>query len=209
VLDSLFARYTFDSSISPETDDSGSLRDGTINGALWVNDGLRGGVLEFDGLSSYMVIPSISGGTPELTFSSWINLASLPSTLSAIYAVDQWSPQGFHYNLRFSGAVEAGVEGNTPVAVQSNRSFGAGDFGQWFHIAVVYDSTAMTTQIYIDGALDNSVAHTAVYDARLLLARIGGYSGSARWFDGRMDDVRLYSRALSGSEINRVYNATK
>ena len=208
VLDTLLIRYTFDSSASPETDDSGNGHTGTVSGATWLDDGSRGGVLQFDGLSGYMEVPSISAGAPDITFVAWLNIASLPSVMRAIYAVDEWSPRGFHINLKTSGIIEAGVESNSPVAVESSYAVGIGDVGRWLHYAVAYDSTAMTTRVYVDGAPSGSTTHTVVNDAKLSLARIGAFGGS-RWFHGKMDDVRIYGRALSDVEINTVFQATQ
>jgi hypothetical protein len=61
---------------APEIDDSGNGFDGILNGATWVNDGVLGKVLEFDGICDYVDLPEIDSSAPHLTITTWINLSS-------------------------------------------------------------------------------------------------------------------------------------
>jgi hypothetical protein len=51
--------------VAPEIDDSGNGFDGILNGATWVNDGVLGGVLEFDGICDYVDFPEIDSSAPR------------------------------------------------------------------------------------------------------------------------------------------------
>ncbi len=74
--------------------------------------------------------------------------------------------------------------------------------GEWVHIACVRDITAQTIAVYLNGALDKSVAHsnTNGLTAQPLL-NIGGNTLDSRYFTGLMDDVKIFDAALTQPEI--------
>jgi hypothetical protein len=78
---------------------------------------------------------------------------------------------------------------------------------KWTHVAATYDGTAL--RIYINGVLDNSmpVTGTTCANAEPLVigAKVMPSQGiSEAYFDGRIDDVRVYRRALAASAIRRI-----
>ena len=77
--------------------------------------------------------------------------------------------------------------------------------GKWFHLAVTFMDP--TTKIYINGVLvatyDNTVALNTNYPG-LNLFLLGGGTDTGFEFHGTLDDVRMYARALSANEINRI-----
>ncbi|MCZ7398493.1 MAG: LamG domain-containing protein, partial [Candidatus Methanoperedens sp.] len=85
--------------------------------------------------------------------------------------------------------------------------------GEWYHIAATYDRT--TFKIYINGVLDNSVntQYTPYQNNyQLVIGRgcVGDpclFKPSNPSFNGTIDEVRIYNRALSASEIQAEYNA--
>ena len=85
------------------------------------------------------------------------------------------------------------------------------DDGLWHYGGWVYDGSAGEVRLYLDGELVNRQAYTL--DANMNVANpvcIGGYdstcSDSRFFFDGLIDDVRIYNRALSTTEVNQLYN---
>ena len=210
--DSLLARYSFDSIMNPGLDDSGNGFNGTLqNGALWVDDPVRGGVLRFDGVDDYMSIPTIAGGVPQLTFSVWTKTVGL-SSRSAIYNADSYSPRGLHINLDVPGVtadIGFSIEGNIPENQLSAYGFVPGDLGQWFHIATVYDSSAQVVKFYVNGTLNHTETYTTAGNPKISAGWVGGWSGGSRWYDGYMDDLRFYSRTLSDTDIMAVYLANQ
>ena len=80
------------------------------------------------------------------------------------------------------------------------------NIGQWYHVAGTYDGSTM--KLYINGALDNStpqnLGQTTFNTADLY---IGTYSTSDHHFDGNLDDMYIYDRALAETEIHELYSA--
>src|SRR5262249_8158535 len=76
--------------------------------------------------------------------------------------------------------------------------------GLWYHVAGVYDGASLI--LYVNGVFQASVAHSGAWAAggTTAIGR-GKYNGGITdFFPGLIDDVRLYSRALTGAEIARL-----
>lgn len=77
---------------------------------------------------------------------------------------------------------------------------------QWSHIASTYDSHTGQILIYINGALDKTVNTSGLISTAATNVTVGGDSG--RPYNGRLDELRIYNRALSASEIAFLANAS-
>jgi len=206
VLNNLLTRYTFDLPSNPGNDDSGNGYHGTMNGATWVDDPIRRGVLEFDGINDYVAVPVISGGIPEFTISVWICITSLDPLFSSIYSSNTFNPQDIHFHIRTSGLVQVGINGNTPTNINSVYALDTNDLGRWQHIAVVYSASDSDISIYVNGEIDRNATYPFAGNPGFNAGWIGGWTGDPnRWFEGRIDDLRFYGRDLSAAEIRAVY----
>jgi hypothetical protein len=74
----------------------------------------------------------------------------------------------------------------------------------WSHLAVTYDGANL--RLYVNGALVSTTAVTGSMAASTGVLRLGGNSVWSEWYAGLIDEVRLYSRALSQSEIQTDMN---
>lgn len=73
--------------------------------------------------------------------------------------------------------------------------------GNWYHIACTYDGTSAS--IYVDGELQNSVSMSGLLRVSTQHILIGANPTSppSSFFNGSIDDIRIWNRALSASEI--------
>src|SRR6185295_4675865 len=78
--------------------------------------------------------------------------------------------------------------------------------GQWYHVAVTFDGSLASTErakLWINGTLDITATETSAtipnYNSTVRIANT--HPGAANWFNGRIDDVRFYRRALTATEI--------
>ena len=191
----LVAAYAFDEgSGSALNDASGNGKNGTISGASWVT-GHTGSALSFDGTDDHVALASL--GTfynTAFTLEAWVRKAT---TKKDVAVVGSWTGSGpmlwidhvagHHYATLGSSLSSYLDSGQSPIV------------GQWQHLAATFDGT--TARYYIDGA---QVASQAVSGAvgTSNTWRIGAYGTSlGGFFDGTVDDVRVYNRALSAGEI--------
>ena len=77
--------------------------------------------------------------------------------------------------------------------------------GQWYHIAAVYDGA--TEKLYVNGVLDGSQSYSAPIATDTNSLIIGGYYASPYLYNGRLDELSLYNRALSGTELLSIFSA--
>jgi len=170
---------------------------------IWDDD--RGSyVLSVDGDGDYVYCERSWQGivTTEITVAAWIKASSLTSS-SSIVAL------GYAWRLRndSSGNVAFQVMNTKPVA--SAVGTVAVDDGVWHHVAGTYDGTEY--KLYIDGRTNVSVASSGILKggATAYYGTIGAHykrsdANPKMFFNGLIDDVRIYDRVLSEEEIREI-----
>jgi hypothetical protein len=206
------SHYPFDG--DTPTDAVGD-NDGTIGGD--VRTGAAGKIdeaFDFDGDGDYVHVPNLEvayDGSADWTASLWINPDTLP-TESDRDASHLWHPRGQNdlwVQVDENDNVELGTwDGDSVDELVSGVTVAA---GEWTHVCVVSDTSADDQyRIFLDGteeASGNLTAPVSKSDTNV----IGGqHSGpfTRHYFDGRIDDVRIYDRALSDTEVGGLYNDT-
>jgi chitodextrinase len=195
----LVAAYSFDDGSGTSlSDGSGNGHTGTVSGATWAI-GHSGSALSFNGTNASVSLGSL--GTfyqSGFTLEAWVKKAG---TKTDAAVVGSWNGDGpmlwvdhlvGHYQLTLGGSLSTYLDsGRTPTA------------GQWQHLAATYDGT--TARYYIDGVQVASRAASTVGGSNVW--RIGAYGGSpGGFFDGLIDDIRIYNHALSGAEVQTDMN---
>jgi len=176
---------------------------GTIVGPTWADGKIRP-ALRFDGLNDYVTIPDSKASlnpTIAYTLEAWVKCAVLPSIEGEdgliIIKRRQWGFRGerdtdvFHAFLW--GWPEATEPRSTTVIV----------VGTWYHVVYTYDK--VSAKIYINGALEDTKAHTDAIPTSSEDLDLGANDKEIQFFNGIIDEVRIYSRCLSEAEILRHY----
>jgi hypothetical protein len=179
-------------------DSSGGNHDGTLIGHAHWGQGRIGGAVALDGAGSYVKVADKSAFdfAGELTVASWVNIHSVSSEWMAIvtkgdsawrFSMSHQDPK-IHFSVNHYYTTD-GVNGSTDLTLN-----------QWHHVAAVYDGK--TLRLYVDGKLDATQPWTggiARNDSDVLIGENTEQTG--RFFDGLIDDVRVYDYALSEGEI--------
>ena len=199
----LVAAYNFDEgSGTTVADFSGNDNTGTLEGgATWTAEGKFGKALVFHGAGFVTVPPSPSLDlTSAMTLEAWVYPTA---STHASTAIMKEQPQQLAY------ALHAGSASGRPSAQFNVSTEAAGEralmapallpLRTWTHLAATFDGG--TLQLYVNGALvaRRVVAGPITTSASPL--RIGGNAIWGEYFRGRIDDVRVYNRALSQVEI--------
>jgi hypothetical protein len=204
----LVARWTFDEGAGVVVRDCTRFHhDGRVDGGYWV-DGERDGGMAFDGgWVGFGNPPGLQLGA-ALTACAWIRPAALPpADPDRGYIVSKLlSPTGGGWRL----AVGRSADPSGPVNAALNLPDGDGGFhetkggamaiGAWSHICAVFAGN--TQAVFVDG---KQVASSATNAGTIKLTnaevRIGIRADGTEPYDGTVDDVRVYARALSDAEI--------
>ncbi|MGB2985149.1 MAG: LamG-like jellyroll fold domain-containing protein [Phycisphaerae bacterium] len=193
-------------------DSSGNNNHGTIYGADWVT-GACASALEFTAESDIVrFIPSsfddsVSAG---LTVASWVFWNGDPVDQSYIFdARSYWRSGGFILYVNKSGRITFFLL--TPGGVlQRIDSEGTVPLNEWTHVAGVFDNASNTLRVFINGQEDSTVSATSPYYDTAISPAVGNNlwaPGDGQWrpFNGIIDELRVYLRALTHGEIQQAY----
>lgn len=179
-------------------DNTGNGNNGTINGATLTTDrfGNTNNAYSFDGIND--------------DFSATFPPINLSYTLSFWYIT---SSPSFGMNLFETSSSYCALANNQKLDFVQNTSTGnkflttQGTYsvGSWANVSVCFDGTANKQKIYFNGMLDTSQNTTGILTAisSLIMAKRPNNTG---YFNGKLDDIRLYDRALDSLEILNVSN---
>ena len=208
---SLIGHWTFDEGAgTTAADSSGGGHPLTLQGgASWTTGVVGPSALavtpQQDAASSGPVIDT----SKSFTVSAWVNLAST-SGYQTFVSEDGTQVSGFYLQLR----ADTGRFAFTRLAYDSTAAYGAvasataivPQRGVWYQLTGVYDATAQTVSLYVDGALQQSTHAVAPWSATGPLAVGRGFFNGAPtdWVSGSIDDVRAYSGVLSPQGISAL-----
>lgn len=191
-------RWTFDEPAgSAAFDVSGSGLDGVLESAARV-PGLRGGALQFDDTADRVVLETAP-----------MSLKPTAAVALAVWIQSPFTSDGEVVSLGDSYAIRAMLGGDARIFAYdgmdwtgSTTTGAALADGQWHHVVGQFTGTAL--EVYIDGALAQSVAYAIPIDYSLGPSLVAGKHGELNdSFDyvGLIDDVAIFDRALSPDEI--------
>jgi hypothetical protein len=199
--------WTFDEGTGAVAyDSSGNGNDGTLHGPVeWTPDGKINGALAFTGPYNYVLVPDAPSLNPtrEISIAAWINpswtdnnriLQKSEGTGDNQYRLlKEW---GDHTKFHLSGVGELFPHHVLPP------------LGEWTHLGATYDGSSM--KLYFDATVVaemDASGDIATSNGTLCIGRKHETAPVGDEFNGLMDDVRIYNRALSESEIQQLAGA--
>jgi len=208
---SLVGWWKFEEASGTLYDSSNNQNNGTYNGTLYRQPGVEGYALGFDGTDDTVSIGSANRPTDTFSFGGWLKT---PVT----HEVDAESNAGtggvngqrYAFDPRHGGQTNAGAGlsvGTNGISVYEHgggympviAGYVAEIGDDWNHIMIVYDNKQST--IYLNGR----AVHTGLTSPRGIVnapIQFGGMNYG--FFEGLMDEVQIYSRALTQSEIQSM-----
>ncbi|MFC1782969.1 LamG-like jellyroll fold domain-containing protein [Planctomycetota bacterium] len=220
--DNLVAFYPFNGNAD---DASGNGLNGIVSGPILTEDrfGTENSAYIFDGLDDYIEVPNTGGAfdlTNSWTLAAWVKPYNTGTDQRNDPIIWKIANNGGHqdtfwfgwgYSLTSDNVFSVGLE-----RASDDEDLHIGSLqhnpNQWSHVVCVYDGSNL--KMYVDGHLENSstvgtvVAYTGPAPLRIgNLQHADGHLGSIYRgaFDGIIDDVRIYSRALDETEVLELY----
>jgi len=183
---------------------------GVGQSAAWGNgaSGKRNYSLSFDGSDDYIDAGTapVFNLTNALSVSAWVKTSSADNQHVVGRALTGSGDHTFllsvspdHYN---DFIVANGYSFGTADAIEGTKTV---NDGNWHHLVGTFDGSTLT--IYTDGKYDNSKSKstkpTSNTSLKLTIGKLSGYSN---FFNGQIDDVKIFNYALTGTQVKSLYN---
>ena len=192
--------------MSDATDETGSY-DGTPTNVNFNVAGKFGNAGDFNGSSSKIQLPQTYGAEGEtFSYSFWINTTTNGTGLTSDeYIISKRNGSNtFHINITDSGKLMVNDWRGTPVVrVQSTTTV---TDGTWRHIVFTYNNTV--GRVYINGVQETSMDFTGDLATQSISNgnTIGLFDAGGRAYTGKLDQVRIFNRAITANEVTTLYN---
>ena len=187
-------------------DESGNGNNGTVNGATLTTDrfGSVNSAYSFDGVNQYIFSESVQNQIQEKTFCAWVKLSNVNQSGGGIVSIQ--TPSGSMFDAMVYNELNNGwFFGSDNFSRSSTSNYMEGDTQQWVHMVFTYQS--LNFKMYRNGMLiytDNQFQSYQFNSDAIFLIGLRHY-GSNGYFNGKIDDVAIYNRSLSASEIQQLY----
>ncbi len=139
---------------------------------------------------------------------AWFNLSALPSTAGRFFSIAGESDFGNDFDLQIETDNEIKFYTDSGSATVDSTPLTAANLNTWMFVAATFNSN-LTRNIYLNGALVASStpggAHNPASAGIFAMGASDVFSG--RYFDGALDEIAVFNRALSSTEISTLYSA--
>lgn len=167
--------------------------------------GKIGNALSFNGSSNNITVNNSANlnFTTSMSVSAWIKWNINPSTGLA-YATIVNKNGDSQYRLQHNATnskFEFGIKTNTGSTYVT--SLISPVVGTWYHLVGTWDGNQI--KLYVDSVLQQTGTRSGAIPGSSVPLKIGSSSSDARWFNGIIDEVYLWDRALSQEEVNQIY----
>ena len=214
----LVAFYPFNGNAN---DESGNGNDGVVNGPVLTSDrfGRFNTAYNFDGISSKIKLNNLAVSSPYLTTSAWVKVQDYNYNIgNRLQTLFYFGRENGGSNP-FTNSISTYIDGvnYTPSKLITNLNYNYGQTNtisgntSWMNVITIYDGINHTLKLYLDGQLVNTSSVTPNYielaasDNNYIGASYSsGLGGIGNYFKGQIDDVAIWNRALSSTEIAQL-----
>ncbi|MGC3959930.1 MAG: glycoside hydrolase family 76 protein [Verrucomicrobiota bacterium] len=186
-------------------DASGDGNHGLVTNATWSSSGRLNGCLVFNGVNSVVQVTNRVGNDFSIAF--WVKTtqtAGAPQWYNGVGLVDGDVPfNNNDFGTALVGGKFAFGVGNPDTTIVSTASI---NDGSWHHCVATRDGASGAIRIYVDGGLQatgTGTRNTLSASTRLLFGVTGG-----NYFNGSLDDVKIFTRTLASNEVTALYAST-
>jgi hypothetical protein len=179
------------------------MNNGTIHGGVTYGQGEVGSAFDFNSaVGTYLQIPSSAALNIQgsHSISAWVYMRNTSGTrliAGKSGGTQFYSADGILHFVVYSGGTPYHVVSTTALTGNS-----------WHHVTGVFDGNAGVSRLYVDGELNNtSISIPGQPDSNTNPYVFGGMSGFDYYLDGLIDEVAIFNRALTGTDVQNIFYA--
>jgi hypothetical protein len=191
-------------------DDSGGQHHGQVSGGTWLSDGRFGGGLRLAPGDSVSVA-SFPSAAPNFTVAAWMRVSAAQLAMDgqvwvSILSTEIFGVGGWQLNIdnRLSRPRIDFAYWAPPLDDYVFIECECADVDRWVHVAAVVDVVANSVTLYTNGAMGDQETRPSDVVPGDSTLYFGRWSAEGRMFSGDLDDIAIWSRALSSSEIGML-----
>jgi hypothetical protein len=185
---------------------NGTLKPNATDGPKFV-DGKTGKALLFDGKDDYVNLGSDASLKPQDgTYEAWIKMDALPTdtNVGGVIFENYQYYNGLFFSVRNTGKLH--IRTHNGAAACTLDSVSTLNAGEWYHVVGITNETNAT--LYINGVFNGSTTCAYTLPPLNTISRIGSW-GSIFFFNGTIDEVKIYPYALTLEQIRQEYLDSK
>jgi len=201
------AAYSFDEDEGTVAFDSAGSHDGTLEGgATWTPEGKYGSAIDFNGTSGVVKVADANDLdlTGSFTIEAWVRPDGFSAVRPIVAKVE--NPGGVLSGYSLFAPTSAKPTGLVTSSGTTKTAEGTSALptGSWSHVAFTSDGTNL--RLYVNGALQATSPAVGI-QATTTPVKIGKDGLTGTYFDGKIDEVRIYDAALTEKQIGTDGNA--
>ncbi|MFA6095874.1 MAG: LamG domain-containing protein [Candidatus Paceibacterota bacterium] len=191
-------------------DISGYGNNGTLTNMESATDwvaGRKGKALTFDGVDERIDLPNMSSRiTGSFTISFWTKVLSDQANERQFFSTYVNSSNEIGVSIASSNKFRfyTGASGSSNNVLDGTNDV---ELNRWYHVTMVFDDSTKTKSRYIDGVFEASAATTVTIGWPNTVSYISHMPAQSRQMNAVIDDFRIYSKALSPTEVAALYQA--
>ncbi|MFD5270907.1 LamG-like jellyroll fold domain-containing protein [Streptomyces sp. NPDC058335] len=175
-------------------------------GASWT-PGVSGSALRFDGQKQYAETAGpVLDTADDYSVSAWVRLDRIPDNYATAVSQDSRATANAFYLQYGHGNFAFSTPGERRAQVAT-----AAETGRWYHLVGVRDATSNQIQLYLDGKLTATAPGGAAYPSSgpLTVGRAHWDGANVDFWNGAVDEVHAFDRALTAQEVSGLYTGEK
>lgn len=208
----LVAHYSFEGNTN---DVSGNNHHASLWGAVLTSDrkGKTNSAYQLDGFDDFLSVDAITDfGNSNFTYSAWVKPLANPgaNSYSCLISIgNAGADQAMTINNNYHNTVGINVGGYNNTTTTSSTSVDSKQLpalNEWVHITYTRSNTDV--KLYVNGVQKASVSTNGTlpkYTTPLIFTIGTRYNTSEAFFNGSMDEVKIYNRVLSPAEVEELY----
>lgn len=216
LIDSIVSYWKLDESSGNAADSAGS--NTLTNANVTYTTGKINNGATFDSTSDTLSIADASQSGLDITgnfsISMWVNFTTLPASGEYQYLYSKWASTGnqrgihiYYYNPAGTRqlTVDLSADGSTAETIASNQSFST---STWYHVVFTFTAATSKYNFYVNASAlgEQTGAKTAILN-NTAAASIGNEPTDTKNIKGMIDEVGIWSKVLSGTEVTELYNS--